>query len=373
MKPRFLRCVLSAALALGAGGCQEAPAVAYVTDRLEIAPDFDYPVCEGTLQRLDKHVTFVEDELAQWIPPGERIRFYWLTDGVGGWCSDGATGCYYPGTRIVIGDSSTVTHEIVHSVLDAEAQTNLFLEEALAELFSGVGAYHRPGRGNRPAPSELLWLSPADYRQGDLDYVVASHFMSYLYRAHGKAPIRGLASSVVSGASPSELEVEFDAEFDGPFPEIEANYMAKAYHYYRGLRDPLVPAAQLGAGPVELELDCDGSHTYGPRWDGEPGMYRVFSTWVPQPTRFALKLHGEDPLELQIVSLKQQRDLGHVVDWNNPGTIEGIDLPHLVGGEETVVNLHAGTHLLVFSTPGYEGTLATLESQVLELGGRFAP
>ena len=70
---------------------------------------------------------------------------------------------------MIIGTGESVSHEIVHVVLNAEAQTNYFLEEALAERYSGVGAYHRDVYDTRPNPSELLWLSPTDYRYPFMD------------------------------------------------------------------------------------------------------------------------------------------------------------------------------------------------------------
>jgi hypothetical protein len=355
---------LLAALA-SAAGCQQAPEVRYVTDRLEIAPDFDHEVCQGTLDHLDEHVTFVENELTRWIPPGERIRYYWLTDGLDGWCSDGAAGCYYPGTHVVIGDSSTVTHEIVHAVLDAEARTNLFLEEALAEVFSGVGAYHDPTGSQRPEPSELLWLSPAEYREGDLDYRVASHFMSYLYRTHGRAPIRGLASTVVAGSSPDEIESVVLDEFKLPFSSIEETYIDEADSYYRGLADDSIESVKLKHAPLEVELDCGTANTYGPLWDGGAGTYRVFSTWVDEPTRYELTLHGPDELELRIIDLRRQRSRGVVVDWHNPHTLVPLKAPTIHGGETHVVDLSRGRYLLVYSTEDYEPLHATLSAALV--------
>ncbi|MEM6992707.1 MAG: hypothetical protein AAF721_19490 [Myxococcota bacterium] len=44
-------------------GCGELPAVQYETDRLQIAVDFDAPLCEGTLAALDEHVSRVESTL----------------------------------------------------------------------------------------------------------------------------------------------------------------------------------------------------------------------------------------------------------------------------------------------------------------------
>lgn len=360
-------------LAALAGGCQAAPEVQYETDRLEIAPDFDYPVCEGTLEHLDSHVTYVEDELTRWIPPGERIRFYWLTDGLDGWCSEDASGCYYPGTRVVIGDSSTVTHEIVHAVLDAEARTNLFLEEALAETFSGVGAYHKPDKGQRPDPSELLWLSPQEYKQGDLDYVVASHFMNHLYRRYGRAPVRGLASSVISGASPDELEFEFSDEFQRPFDELEADYIDGSSYHLRGLKEGLVPSIDLREPAEEITLECDSTETYGPLWDGEPGMFRSYTVRLYEPLRYELTLHGDPELELRTIDLRAQRKWGHVVDFHNPRTMDGIEIPVISGGKTVTMDFEPGRYLFVVSIPDYAPTHAVLESELIVTIGEEAP
>lgn len=348
------------ALALGAG-CEAPPEVAYVTERLEIAPDFDYPVCEGTLEHLDEHVTFVEDQLTRWIPPGERVRYYWLTQGVDGWCSEGATGCYYPGTRIVIANSGTVRHELVHAVLDAEAQTNLFLEEALAEVFSGVGAYHELDDG-RPTPSQLLWLSREEYKRGDLDYVVASHFMSYLHRDYGVVPLRGLAAQVIDGASPDQLELEFAHEFDRPFSTIETEYVENAPSFFRGLGESQVPTAKVSGLPTEVELDCAQAHTYGPLADGSAGMFRVYELHVPVTGEYELSLQGDAELEVQVVDLRRQRAWGNVVDWHNPVMVHDSRLPPVRAGRKRRLELRSGRHLLVFYSTGYERSLGTLET-----------
>src|SRR5262245_43433712 len=191
-----LRRAMTIGVALLLASCNEVPAVAYETEHFEVAPDFDHPICAGTLAHFEAHLEFVESELARSIPFGERIRFYWITEDLDSWCSERAAGCYYPGTRAIIANGASVTHEIVHAVLNAEAQTNYCLEEAIAELYSGVGAYQYPGFEDRPSPGELLWLSPSDYRFGELDYAVAGHFMSYVEAQFGTGSTRALAAVV---------------------------------------------------------------------------------------------------------------------------------------------------------------------------------
>lgn len=343
----------------GLAGCKEIPEVAYETEHFEIAPDFDYPICAGTLAHFEDHLGFVESSLARSVPVGERVRFYWITDDLDSWCGSEALGCYYPGTRVIVGTGESASHEIVHAVLNAEAQTNYFLEEALAELFSGVGAMRRPAHDARPSPGELLWLSPTDYYFGELDYGVASHFMAYVYREYGAGPTRAIAQVVVSGAGPPELEAVFERYAQTDFDFIEADYDARARGFYPGLRDADVTAI-TDERWVDVSLRCDDGETFGPLPDASPGMYRTMRLYLEESTTVDFELRAAPDLQLTIVDIRRERGAGLVVDHSHPKLSGTRDHPILHGGEAASLQLRSGTQLLVIERAGYEFTDAFL-------------
>jgi len=342
---------------VGAGAllcaCPTAPEVAYETEHFEIAPDFDYPVCAGTLAHFESHLDFVESSLARSVPFGQRIRFYWITQDLDSWCSERALGCYYPGTSVIIGTGESITHEIVHAVLNAEAQTNFFLEEGLAELYSGIGAYHRDVDGSRPDPHDLLWISPTDYRFGELDYAVAAHFMTYVQRRFGSGPTRGIANVVVTAAGPPDLERTFERFTSVGFEELEREWSDYAPSYYRGLRDRAVPEL-LDARYRDVSLRCDRDDTYGPLPDTSPGMYRSLRLELDEPETIDVDLRAPADVELQIVDIRRELGARFVVNFHHPKLSGKREHPIVHGGETGSFQLRAGTHLLVISRAGYD-------------------
>ncbi|MFO7564344.1 MAG: hypothetical protein R6X02_16980 [Enhygromyxa sp.] len=354
--------LLASALALGLaqGGCKEIPEVAYETEHFEIAPDFDHPICAGTLAHFEDHLHFVETALARPVPFGERIRFYWITEDLDSWCSSRALGCYYPGTRVIIGTGESASHEIVHAVLNASARTNFFLEEALAERFSGSGAYHRPALDQRPPPGDLLWLSPTDYLFGELDYAVASHFMAYIHEEFGTGSTRGIAGVVVSGAGPPELEAVFERYTGFDFDFLEADYHARARTHYPGLRDNDVQLVH-DRRFLDVSLRCDEDTTFGPLPDASPGMYRTLRIELDETQVVDFDLRAPADLRVTIVDVRRERGAGRVVDFFHPKLSGRREHPILQGGERASFDLRAGTHLLVIERPSYEYTSAFLQ------------
>jgi hypothetical protein len=340
-------------LVLALAGCTEIPAVAYETEHFEVAPDFDHPICAGTLAHFETHLQFVESALARSVPFGERIRFYWITEDLDSWCSSRASGCYYPGTRVIIGNGGSVSHEIVHAVLNAEAQTNYFLEEAIAELYSGVGAYHRDEFDTRPNPEELLWLTPSDYHFGELDYAVAAHFMSYVENEYGPSSTRALASVVVTAAGPPELEQAFERFTGVSFEQLEKNYDAGAHSYYRGLHEQDI-AEILDPRWVDVSLRCDTEHTFGPLPDAQPGMYRSLRLVLDEPNTVDVELIGPARVSAKFVDIRRELGAGYVIDFFHPKLSGAREHEIVHGGERRSLDLRAGTHLVVISQAGYE-------------------
>lgn len=356
-------------LGLASLACTDVPEVAYQTEHFDVAPDFDHPICAGTLQRFEDHLEFVESALSRPVPHGERIRFYWITGDLDSWCSDRAIGCYYPGNRVIIGTSASAPHEIVHAVLNAEAQTNLFLEEALAELYSGVGAYRpRAARTSGPTPDELMWLSLSDYRFGELDYGVAKHFAAYMHAGFGQGTIRELASVVVTGAGPPELERAFELRTTLEFGELEQRYVDEAQAYYPGLRDKVVTRLDGKSKWIDASLRCDETTTLGPLWDGRPGMYRTFRLELGVDSVVSVRLVADDDTWLDVVDVRRERSAGKVVDLSHPILSGRREHPRLEGSETQVLQLRAGTQLFVVAREGYEYSDAFLQVSVEEFG-----
>lgn len=347
----FARLELVVAVALA--GCNDIPAVVYETEHFEIAPDFEHPICAGTLAHFETHLNFVESSLARSVPFGERIRFYWITEDLDSWCSRRASGCYYPGTRVIIGDGASVSHEIVHAVLNAEAQTNYFLEEAIAELYSGIGTYHDANFDERPDPGELLWLSPADYHFGEVDYAVAGHFMSYIEARFGASSTRAIASVVVTAAGPPDLEQAFERFTGVNFEELEQQYKASASSYYRGLHEQDI-AEILDPRWLDVSLRCDSEHTFGPLPDAQPGMYRSLRLVLDEPITVDVELIAPERVSVQFVDIRRERSAGVVVDFFHPRLSGRREHEVVHGGEQRTLQLRKGTHLVVISQAGYE-------------------
>jgi hypothetical protein len=340
-------------LALLLLACTEVPEVAYETEHFEVAPDFDHPICAGTLAHFEEHLGFVESALARSVPFGERIRFYWITEDLDSWCSQRAAGCYFPGTRVIVGDGGSVSHEIVHAVLNAEAQTNYFLEEAIAELYSGVGAYQYDGFENRPTPGELLWLSPYDYLFGELDYAVAGHFMAYVESQYGTSSTRALAAVVVTAAGPPELEQAFERFTGVSFEQLEKDYDAYARSLYKGLHEQDIEEIQDDRW-IDVSLRCDSAQTFGPLPDAEPGMYRSVRLVLDDPSAVDVELIGPERITATFVDVRRERGAGVVLDFFHP-KLSGLREHEVVhGGEARTLNLRDGTHLVVISQEGYE-------------------
>ncbi len=362
------RALLLAALA-STSACTDVPEVAYQTEHFDIAPDFDHPICAGTLDRFEDHLAFVESALSRPVPHGERIRFYWITGDLDSWCSERAIGCYYPGTRVIIGTSATAPHEIVHAVLNAESQTNLFLEEALAELYSGVGAFRSvAARAEGPTPDELLWLSVSDYRFGALDYSVAKHFASFMLDRFGQGTIREIAGVVANGAGPPALERAFEVRTRLDFDDLEQIYTDQARSFYPGLREGVVAKLDGQARWTDASLRCDESTTLGPLWDERPGMYRTFRLVLDEPETVEVQLVAPDDVWVDVIDVRAERSAGKVIDFSHPELTGRREHPRLQGGQAQTLQLRSGTHLLVVAREGYEFTDAFLQAEILEFG-----
>ncbi len=346
--------------------CHDLPEVSVTTPHFEIAPDFDSPICRGTTESLERHLEYVESALWSTLGEGERIRYYWLTSDIAPWCGDGRTGCYFPGTRVVVAGASSIYHELVHVVLDAEAGSNFFAEEAISGLYSGIGVDYRAESGERPSPSDLLNLTQAEYQDGELDYVVASHFLNYVHRSRGRSGVRSIARAVRSGESASHVKMLFEAIFKTEFSRIETLWETRAPRRYAGLRERNVARIEANQASFSLDLNCDSPDTHGPLVDGAPGMYRTVKLHLDRPATVQFRLDAPADILLRVVNVGSQRN-GSGIDFEHPEKIDGPILSRLEGVPIAPIGLDlaAGTYLLVATRHDYEPARVELRTQVL--------
>lgn len=368
---------LPLALALSSfalAGCQQPPEVRYETEHFEIATDFDAPVCAGTLRYLEDHLAFAESELHHKLPAGAKIRLYWLEHSVGDWCHEGAAGCYYPGTRVIFSEGQSMTHEVIHALLNAEAQTSLFIEEGLAEVYSGVGARYFRAPGERPPVDELIWLTPKEYRASELDYALAAHFLAWLEREYGRVATQRIVEVVVAGGGPKQLDAALERTISADTEDIEEIYATATQTTYRGLREDAVPELELDHG-VDLSLRCDDDQTLGPLPGGAGGMYEVRRLRVPgsYPLMLDIHLYASADVRLDLIDVDRERGAGRKLDFFLPRPSEELDHPRLIGDDpggdvetssqrELVVT--PGLYLLFVSSPGYEAEDVLVEASL---------
>jgi hypothetical protein len=325
-------------------GCQALPELTIETDRLRIGTSFDAPVCEGTLAAFDDHVNGVETSLGQ-PSTTAPILLYWLED-VGRHCGDDAGGCFFPGTRVVFAQEQSITHEIVHAVLDSSA-TSYFVEEGIAELYSGADVWHRPAAKNG-RPADALHMSKTEYRKGGLDYAAAAHFMRYVFEARGESAMKELAGTIASGGSTREIEDQLEKVFDLGVEDIETAYFNDAPTYYEGFSARStreITSNELWHG-VEVELDCDDDNTRGPLRPSEGGVYEVRWLDIDRSGTAEIRLDGEASGWVYIFDPVSSR--GSVTNWAMPQPEVDEHALQLYTGETAYLDLHPGTYLVVF-------------------------
>ncbi|MCA9704764.1 MAG: hypothetical protein KDK70_02805 [Myxococcales bacterium] len=348
---------------MAAAACAPLPEVQYETDRLQIAPDFDDPICEGTLAMLDEHLEEVELGLGEY---GERVpfRLYWMREGIVEFCGEGRGGCFFPSTHLMFAQGHSITHEMTHAVLDSEGES-YFLEEGMAELLSGVGVYYDLSE-DPSGPAERLRLSRTEYRAGGFDYDAAAHFMRYIYDQRGVHGVRRLAMEVEGGASPARLEDTLEQVMGGDIDEVEAAYRRSSREVYEGLGYERTKALMVqeidedeqSAGPERLEfsvqaqLDCAAEDTMGPLPEEREGMYQVRRVRVPQNRGALLRVEGDPGTWVEVFDPYAKARRGAMVDWMFPLAALDSDAIRLVAGEQAQVQLAPGTWAIVLGADG---------------------
>ncbi|MCH9685724.1 MAG: hypothetical protein K0V04_30105 [Deltaproteobacteria bacterium] len=355
------KAMLGAALLSMLAGCQGLPEVKYETDRLQIAPEFDDPICEGTLLALDEHLGQVEDGLGE-VGRSEPFRLYWMRDGIVDTCGEGRGGCFFPATRVMFAQSRSITHEMTHAVLDSVGDS-YFLEEGMAELLSGVGVYHEP-RADDVTPGERLRLSRSEYRNGHFDYDAAAHFMRWIYGHRGVNGVRRIAYEVEDGAEPSQLESTLEDVMGIPIDEIDVRYRNEAYNFYEGLsyeRTPSLTGEEIDddeelEGPealqfsVSVDLSCASEDTLGPLPDDREGMYQVRRLRVPEHAGAVLTVNGEAGTWVEVYDPYARWWRGVMPDWMLPNPAIDVDGLHLEPGDIVDAELIPGVWAVVLGS-----------------------
>lgn len=365
---------------LSLAACSPLPEVQYETDRLQIAPEFDARICEGTLETLDGHLGEVEEGLGQ-IGRTEPYRLYWMREGLDDVCGEGKGGCFFPATRMMFARGGSITHEMTHAALDSEGES-YFLEEGMAELLSGVGVYHEVGE-HEEGPAHQLRLSRSAYRAGRFDYSAAAHFMRWVYDARDLDGVRRLASEVEAGASPERLEDTLEEVLHADIEDIETDYRLHAPRAYEGLgyaRTPAVPfeAAreddegddEAWPGPaalvldVEARLDCAAPDTMGPLLDEEEGMYQVRRIDVPENGGAVLRVEGDAGAWVDVMNPYARARFGVMTDWMRPDPELDDGALRLRPGDEVTMELRPGVRAVILAA---EGTASRRVSLHVEL------
>ncbi|HWB78520.1 MAG TPA: hypothetical protein VG755_26330 [Nannocystaceae bacterium] len=319
------------------------PEVGYEVGRIELATDFDDPVCLGTLRDLDEHVAFVEAALDR--PRSDApLRIYWIDGDVDAWCGDGHGGCFFPGTAVMIAHEGSITHEIVHAVL-ATPDADRFVEEGLAEFLGGGAVAYDP-RASRHDLSAALTSGVAP-RDGD-DYVAAHHFIAWLVERGGSAMLPTLADIAERGAEGRTLELRLAGALSRPYDALLTEYRASARPFFAGTREAAIPRIELAdLRGLATTLDCEAEDTRGPRDDG--ATYRVFALAVEADVEVVLALEGDRGVHVSLFDPDAGASRGLTTQWRIPDASVDPDAIELHVGATRRVELEAGhTYLVVF-------------------------
>jgi hypothetical protein len=244
-----------ACLAIGVTACGDGldlPPIRYRTEHLLVGTDFEEPVCQGSLSRLERHVTDLERRLE--ITVDRQLELYWYA-GVPPCATEHAAGCYDLDSGIIRTTYSAAQHELAHAVSHLWGHPDRFYSEGVAEAFSGV----RSGFGSA-LPSKSLGLT------GHVPTKSAAHFVRWLYENQGPTPLRALFQSSTRENEATARRAFVDA-YARSIEQMEARFYAEAPEYYPGLTwcfdDLEVLPWQDGFWRHTIELDCASEHTLG--------------------------------------------------------------------------------------------------------------
>ena len=252
-------------------------------------------VCQGSLDDFEAHTQRVAAVLG--VDLGRRILVhlgYSILDelcgsdpliGALGGCARG----FYD-EAFAAASFATVYHELVHAVrLIHGVVGTRFFEEGIAMVLAGDTGHPsgvlRPPEGRR-GPAELATLPWREFTADD--YVVAGHFVAWLYTARREDFLRFIADERYAGAT--AVEFAFLEHLGLTFVEAEEiwrNTSEEGYRWGDQCESERVLAWDGQALEFTGRVDCDDHDTLGPVLPGqlsarpvcfstaEPGAYRV--------------------------------------------------------------------------------------------------
>jgi hypothetical protein len=252
---------------LTCSACLDLPSIQYETDEALIGTDFDVPLCPDDLDRIDRHIAFVEDILD--AESDEKIEIYIYASSPPR-CREGGYSCYDDRRKMVRTNWSDLEHEVVHAVVDRFAKPPPFWGEGIAVALDRNGTH-------LGVATVMQSIHVPDSR--DLDYSTAGHFVRWLLEEHDPAHIR----PILTGAA-------FEPTYGMPFDDAAASYEAEhpfAYPPWFPCDHPPLPW-QDGVWRESLDIGCDteGGST------GEGGPFSVLRTVELEPGSYELDVHG---------------------------------------------------------------------------------
>jgi len=336
-----------AGLAL-ATACQDLPKAQYHTEHLELATDFDAPVCEGTLDMLDRVAGRIVSSLAS-EPTLDRFQVHWLEHSIDDVCDD-ATGCFYANTRMVFARGRSITHELVHATIDSGGEA-FFVEEGIAELMGGSGVHSNPTR-LQGRLAEQLALPSHDYRHGALSYPEAAHFVQWLRDEEGPWAIHQLAADLAAHGTAADIRARLEDVLHLPIAEIEDRYVETARVTYPGTMDDLVdewvlwPTRSVWA---TLAFECDDPSVLGPLPGALPGMYRVVRLKVPEAQVVRIDVDGDPGTHAELFTPYATDEQPPALWWPDE---DAGRLARLEPGDRVRLPLEVRTYLLMLVAHG---------------------
>jgi hypothetical protein len=255
-----------------------------VTERFEIAPDFEGEPCAGNVPFMEERLAALEALLG--VEVEGKIRYYWL-ENTEHYCPHDTTGCV--SDDVIVSNWGSFAHELVHAAASPLGRASPFLEEGLAVAFQGTNIAVTDG-----VPSELLGDRPSTSDIGARSefYAVAGHFVRFLYEEYGSEKLIRLYRASEYDDSEARLRGLFAEVYGLSFDELEAHYMDAAFDAYPpafGCPEPTL-VANGETFVEEVVLECADPRVLRVRDDV---MVRPASLWLAGPTFGALNVDGE--------------------------------------------------------------------------------
>lgn len=270
MKLAYLRLGGTFATALACSACLDLPPIQYETEEAIIGTDFDVVLCQDDLDRIDRHIAFVEDILD--AASDEKIEIYIYASSPPRCPGPEGNSCYDTRRKIIRTHGSMLEHEIVHAVVDRFAEPPPFWNEGIAVALDGNGTHH-----GTATVMQSIHVDDA----ADLDYSTAGHFVRWLLEEHDPTNIR----PILDGAA-------FEPTYDLPFQEAAALFEDEQPFAYPPWfpcdYPPLLPDEDGEGWRETLEITCDfpGGST------AEGGPYSVLRTVELPPGSYEIDTQG---------------------------------------------------------------------------------